>query len=153
MTADIKYVSQAAVKKALAEGAEVEVIGQYHKGLETVLRVTKPSHWVGNNWNPLKETFLECEVPADKVDATVAWVKRNHPKASLEIKDSVALLESCQLETITPGHSEVTRLCFQDAVVPPSIPLEFAEMHRFEMPFQPHYAVELDRRGRALANN
>jgi hypothetical protein len=153
MTIVIKYVSQAAVKKALAEGAKVEFIGQYREGLETVLRVTKPSHWEGDNWNPRKETFLECEIPADKVDVTIAWVRRNHPKATLEIIDSAVLLECCQLEVMAPGHSVVTRLCFLDAVVPPFIPLEFAEMHRFEMPFQPHYAFELDRRGRALVNN
>lgn len=74
-----------AVKSALKSGEKVLFIGQYGKGLNVVMRVTKPASWSSETWKNRKD--IDCVIPADKVVETIAWVKRNYPTAAIRMAD------------------------------------------------------------------
>ena len=70
------------VKQAIKSGQPVSALIQWESGLAVVLYVLKPggdaTQWLD---------YLDVIIPHEKVPATIAWVKKNYPNATIDLKD------------------------------------------------------------------
>lgn len=69
-------------KEAIKSGQPVIGLIQRQKGLAVVLYVLKPGGDVSNLLD-----YFDPQISPDKVLATRDWIKRNYPKAIIDLKD------------------------------------------------------------------
>lgn len=70
------------VKGFIKGGQPVSGLVQHQKGLAVVLYVLKPD----GDATKISD-YDDCQISPDKVLATRDWIKRNYPKAIIDLKD------------------------------------------------------------------